>query len=304
MLNNILDSSKYVSDNSKYVSVNYEVLNEIISTSNFNDLKHWLNSYPFNVLDMTVDDLVVFLLVYHSICFSTWGNPKWKIDTDYGVLDGSFAIMYLLLNKYKKYGNYNMNFDEFCLLLKGNIEIPLLKERFNQIKIVINYLNNNSFYDNIKDKTIDIDLMNYIVSNFKFFKDERKYNNKIIPFYKRAQLLTSDILHIREIKENISVDYSNLIGCADYKIPQVMRNLGILKYNDELSNVVDNLLEIPVNSEMEVEIRANTLVVINYFYEKLNRKVPRIDINDYMWTLGQNKTKKITPYHRTRTINY
>ena len=58
--------------------------------------------------------------------------------------------------------------------------------------------------------------------------------------YKLAQLLTSDILHIRELKENIKVDYSHLVGCADYKIPQVMRGLGILEYNRKLADIIDN----------------------------------------------------------------
>ncbi len=38
-----------------------------------------------------------------------------------------------------------------------------------------------------------------------------------IKFQKLAQLLTSDILHVIEIKERKEVDYSNLLDCADYK---------------------------------------------------------------------------------------
>ena len=68
-------------------------------------------------------------------------------------------------------------------------------------------------------------------------------------FYKRAQLLTSDILHVREKLENVEVDYSNLAGCADYKIPQVMRCYGILEFNDELANLVDNKIEIEKDSK-------------------------------------------------------
>ena len=255
-------------------------------------------------MNMNIEDLVVYLLVYHSICFSTWGNPKWIITTSKGTLDGSYALMYLLLNKYKLDHNYDMTYEEFSTLLKVNIEIPLLKERYEQLCVVNDYLNKNNFYENIKNKTIDTQLFDYIVSTFIFFKDERVYNCKIIPFYKRVQLLVSDILHVREKLENINVNYSNLVGCADYKIPQVMRNLGILKYNDELSNLVDNLIELEVNSDMEIEIRANTIIVINYFYGRLNKEISRIDINDYMWTLGQDKTKINKPYHRTITINY
>ena len=99
---------------------------------------------------------------------------------------------------------------------------------------------NGNFYEFIKDITIDMELFNIIIKYFPNFNDERKYKEKTVYFYKLAQLLTSDILHIREIKENIKVDYSNLVGCADYKIPQVMRGLGILEYGVELSELIDN----------------------------------------------------------------
>ena len=102
----------------------------------------------------------------------------------------------------------------------------------------------------------------------------------------------------------MDVDCSHLRGCADYKIPQVMRCLGMIEFNEELSLKVDNLEEIPVNSEMEIEIRANDIVVIDYIYKELNMLVTHININDYIWLLGQDKEKMIKPYHRTRTMNY
>lgn len=101
------------------------------------------------------------------------------------------------------------------------------------------------------------------------FIDERTYDGTRIHIYKLAQLLTSDILHIREILENIKVDYSNLIGCADYKIPQTLRALGITEYNEELSNVIDTKQQINISSKYEVEIRASQIVVLDYIKSKL-----------------------------------
>ena len=135
-------------------------------------------------------------------------------------------------------------------------------------------------------------------------KDERTYNNQTIYFYKLAQLLTSDILHIREQKEKIEVDYTHLVGCADYKIPQVLRGLGILVYDKELSELVDNKKGVEENSIYEVEIRANMIVAINLIKKELNDKVDAIDINDIIWSFSQDKTKKLLPYHLTRTLSY
>ena len=106
------------------------------------------------------------------------------------------------------------------------------------------------------------------------------------------------------MSENIQVDYSNLLGCADYKIPQVMNSLGMLDYDYNLEYKLATRVEIEEGDPMEVEIRANDLVVIDYIYEKLDGKVCRMDINDYIWLLGQDKSKINKNYHRTKTIHY
>ena len=135
-------------------------------------------------------------------------------------------------------------------------------------------------------------------------EDTRTYDGKTIYFYKLAQLLTSDILHVIEIKEQRNVNYSNLVGCADYKIPQVMQGFGILEYDTELSSILETKTQIKENSEYEVEIRASMIVVVNYIYEQINKSIDRIDINDFIWSKGQDKTKKYKPYHLTRTTSY
>ena len=161
-----------------------------------------------------------------------------------------------------------------------------------------------SFYELIKDLNVDSQLFEFIVSNLDYFKDVSTYDGEEVLFYKRAQLLTSDILHVREKKEQIDVDYSHLIGCADYKIPQVMRCYGMLEFSESLADRVDNKVKLEEGSKEEVEIRSNTLKVIDYIYEKLDRKYSRMDINDFIWLLGQDKSKMTKPYHRTLTKHY
>ena len=310
MLDKIIKSCKYVTNNSKSVKINETNLDKFIGKIKKIETEHWLAFSPYNLLDLPTETIINFLLVYEAIDFSFWGNPKWTIDTDNGKEDGSIALLYAIL-KYVKERNTtdfsNITKDEFKEILKGNIEIPLFEERYNIIRNVSDIVNekmNGNFYTFIKGVNIDTELFEIIVKYFPNFKDERMYNDKKIYFYKLAQLLTSDILHIRELKENIKVDYSHLVGCSDYKIPQVMRGLGILEYSDKLSNIIDNKKEIEVNSEYEIEIRANMLVAIDLIKKKLENKVCAIDINDYIWSQGRNKTIELKPYHLTRNINY
>lgn len=306
ILDNILPTVKYVSDNSKYVTINYDKLDNIIKNIDLNKINFWLKDNPFNILDLNYIDIINFLFIYHTIglyCF--WGEPKWAITTEYGQLDGSYALMYLVLKRYKEHKDFNMTFEEFKLFLGGVGELPLIRSRYNNLVEMNKFIKKNgNFYDAIKNMYSDKELFTYIISNLKCYKDEEVYNGHTIYFYKRAQLLTSDILKVRELLEDVKVSYSNLVGCADYKIPQVMRNLGILEFDEELSFLVDNKILIDDNSTMEIEIRANTLIVIDYIANKLENKFNRNDINDYIWCLGQDKSKMIKPYHRTLTNHY
>ena len=309
MLNKILKTCNEVSKNSKHVHINEHAISETIKKLKSIKIEHWLSSNPYNILDLEIEDLINFFIVYSSIDYSFWGDPKWTIKTKDSEEDGAFALIYVLLElrNYKGHLNFEeITYEEFKRYLTGNIEIPLIKERYNaalSVSKVINTKMSGNFYQYTKDITNDVELFNLIIENFKVFKDERTYNGKRIYFYKLAQLVTSDILHIKELKEHIKTDYSNLVGCADYKIPQALRALNILEYDEELSAIVDNKIEIDENSEYEVEIRANMITVI----AKLKEKLPNfnsIDINDMIWELSHDKTLNLKPYHRTRTMSY
>ena len=298
-------STKYVQENSQNVKINYEKLDEIIKNINLKNNTHWLISNPFGILDMNIKDIMNYLLILHTIgdyCF--WGENKWSIETSEGVLDGTYAIMYLILKRMQSKESFNMTKNEFEYFLKGNNEIPLLDDRYKNLCLMNEYLKGRNFYDLIKDKTKDTELLTYLTQNLPYLEDVSTYKSESIYFYKRAQLMVSDILHIREYIEKVSVDYSNLMGCADYKIPQVLNNLGVLIYSKELDNKIMERQELKENSEEEVEIRACDLVAIDYIYQKLNGKISRMDINDYLWLLGQDKKKITKPYHRTLTSHY
>ena len=308
--NDILSTCRYVYEHSLYVKINEEQVEQLVHNFDFEGSKHWLASNPFGLLDLEVNDIVNFLVIYDSIDCSFWGNPKWTVDSDMGKIDGAFALMYSLIKLRSKKGHLDfekISYNEFTKFLKGNVDFPLLRERYDTVKQVSKVINskmNGNFYNFIKDVRSDIELFNIIIKYFPSFQDVRVYNNKTIYFYKLAQLLISDILHIREMKEHIQVDYSNLVGCADYKIPQVLRGLNILIYNETLAAIVDNKQEIRENSIYEIEIRANMIVAINMIKKKLGDKVISIDVNDFVWSLGQQKSLKFSPYHLTRTMSY
>lgn len=257
---------------------------------------------------MGIEKIVNFLLLFEAIDYSFWGSPKWSVKAQDMLIDGSEALLYKLLEYVRKSNNYDFSkvtFKEFSDILSGNIEIPLLEDRYNTLVNISNVVNdkmNGNFYEYIKEYTNDTDLFNLIIDNFSSFIDKREYNGKKIYFYKLAQLLTSDILHMRKLLENIQIDVSNLVGCADYKIPQTMRAIGILEYSNDLCKTIDSKLEIELSSSYEVEIRASMLVVIDYISKKIN--MDRIDINDFFFISKKAVKDIVKPYHLCRNVNY
>lgn len=309
MLENVIDSCKYVMNNAKFVTINYDKLEKYIATIDCKELKHWLSNNPYDIFGLGIDNVINFLLLFESIDYSFGGSPKWTIDTELGKKDGSDALLYVML-KYVREKSlddlYNITYNEFKIMLKGNIEIPFIKERYAtiiQISKIVKEKMNGSFYKYIYSIHRDFDLFQVIIDNFLCFKDEREYDKNIIYFYKLAQLLTSDVLHIREQIENIKVDYSHLVGCADYKIPQTLRALGLIEYNEELANLIDNKIEIEFSSKYEVEIRASMLVIIDYIKNKID-KSNAIDINDYFFIASKSVKSIVKPYHLCRNQNY
>ena len=134
MLDKIIKSCKYVANNSKSVKINETNLDKFIEKIKKVETEHWLGFSPYNLLNLSTEIIINFLLVYEAIDFSFWGNPKWTINTENGEEDGSIALLYALL-KYVKEKNTtdfsNITKEEFKEILKGNIEIPLFEERYN-----------------------------------------------------------------------------------------------------------------------------------------------------------------------------
>ena len=105
MLDKIIKSCKYVVKNSKSVKINEAKLDEFIETIKNIKTNHWLSYSPYDLLDLSTEKIINFLLVYESIDFSFWGDPKWTIDIEEGLKDGSDALLYAMLKYVKQTNN-------------------------------------------------------------------------------------------------------------------------------------------------------------------------------------------------------
>lgn len=315
----ILETTKFVIENSDLVRLNHERLLEFSNSFDHGKAEHWLSAAPFDFFHFSEDDKLHFVILFNALSFCYWGEPKWTVEYQGKTYDGAWGMI-LALGRGIEEDAELLDYD-FCSkiskeklahILRGNTDIPLLEERWTILREI--GLNMNAKFDG-KARNLIIEaggdaqkLLALIVQNFPSFLDVSPYKNEQVYFLKRAQLLVADIYQIFEGKgfgklKNIDA----LTACADYKLPQILRKLGILEYTTALAEKIDAKTEIVHSSPEEVELRANTIWAVELIKQEVQKRSPQImsfEVNDHLWLATQEKFPDDKPYHRTRTTAY
>jgi hypothetical protein len=318
-MNKVLESTRVVIERAKEVRINKEKIAGFCKDFRESHINHWMASAPFNMQTLGEKEKLHFLLVFNSISFSYWGTPNWTVECNGKKFNGSFGMI-AALGKAVEQGipildmKYLSKISEEDLekILQANTKIPLFEERLAFLREIGTTVSKNfggDFNNLLAQADGDaLKLLDLIVSNFSIFEDSSEYQGKKIFFLKRAQLLVADIFLAFKGKgignfKNIG----EMTACADYKLPMVLRKLGILSYSKALSEKIDKRAEIPHGSSEEIEIRASTIWASELIKQKLKEKIPNLDsihVNDRIWLLGQDKSFAEKPYHLTRTTAY
>ncbi len=129
-----------------------------------------------------------------------------------------------------------------------------------------------------------------------------------VPLLKRAQILAADLAGALAGTElAITKDLELLTAFADYKVPQVLRHLGVLRYAEPLSRWIHDREPIPANHPYEVAIRAGTVQACERIVaaaRELGLAITAAELDWRLWRLGQSLPGGVEPYHRTRTTHY
>ena len=145
----------------------------------------------------------------------------------------------------------------------------------------------------------------YISKEFTSFHDVSNYKGKKIIFNKRNRLLIRDLYYISKTVNGNIKNIDNIKGCADYNLPRYFRDEGIFIYAESLMRIIDEEIEITSGSNIEVELRANTIYVIELIKEKL-KKVGKttnsLELDGILWNLSKIQRKTLP--HHTRSIYY
>lgn len=316
----ILSSTKPILENLTEVKIVEEKINQLIEKINEEELK--TPEINYTRYSWVPENLIRMIFLFNTINYCYWakkGDLKWTVEINGQKDDGATGLFYCLENKVKENnklleGNYlsKLSPEELAKILKGNTEIPLLKERLACLneagKILEEKFSGDYLNIYLQSGNDALKLVDLMVVNFSSFNDISPYNDQTLSFYKRAQLnakMVADALIFYGQKTLENLD--KLTAFADYKVPQILRKLEILEYSADLSQKIDNYEIIPAHSKEEVEIRVATIWAVEKIKDKLKPKFPFVTspyADGMLWNFDQVKTPDDKPYHRTYTIAY
>jgi hypothetical protein len=197
-------------------------------------------------------------------------------------------------------------------IFAGEGEIPLFKERLSNLReagrIVLSDWDGDIVHLLEETRGSAVKTVQRVVASFPSFQDEARYRGHTVFFWKRAQLFVAD-LHGAFSGQGWGQydDIHELTAFADYKLPQVLRELGILSYHSVLADRVDSRQNLIPGEEEEIEIRAMTIWAVEELKKAFSGKEKEMTsaaVDQWLWQLGQLEAFRKRPYHRCRTIFY
>ncbi|MEK7618151.1 MAG: queuosine salvage family protein [Patescibacteria group bacterium] len=320
---NILASTKRVMENANFVSLDLEAVKTkapliaeyLKANAEFPDHGHNLSG------DFNTDAQLVFFESMMGFCFWAMpGEPKWSVALESGEkVDGWYGVC----------AAFKRAFDEGVPVADAKFlesvaekqvkhifrsatkaEIPLLQRRvaiLNKNAAMLKKAFGGQAVNLIDAAERDaVKLFKLLLDFFPSYKDVTVYKEREVVFLKIAHLLALDYEYRLPHKQRPFLkNFDKLCVFADYKLPQLLRMDGILKYNDQLSAVVDSYKIIPVGTPEEVEIRSGAV----WGVELIRQQIPEfttVQIGHAIWLASQDQAlqSKIKPYHRTLTTFY
>jgi hypothetical protein len=279
----------------------------------------WNSLYHFSG---KAEDMVSYLLVLDSLNFCFWPAPekvRWEIEYESKRLSGYYALA-ISLKRCIESGIPITRADYLAELTSGTLqqilggmgELQLMENRaqiLNELgRLLVEEYDGEAYRLIEAAESSAVKLVILLVEKLTSFQDVAEYAGHKVFFYKRAQISVADLYGAFDGKDYGNFkDIDRLTAFADYKLPQVLRHLGILRYERSLEEKVAQRILIVAGNPEEVEIRANTIWAVELIRQELRRmgrNLRAFEIDWILWNLGQKREFKASPYHRTKTIFY
>ena len=138
------------------------------------------------------------------------------------------------------------------------------------------------------------------IGSWPSFSDSSRYDELMLPFLKRAQILASDLARAGVAEFG---DLDRLTMFADNLVPHVLRVDGILQLDPDLIRRIGNGELIEHDSREEVEIRACALHAVELIVGA-RPGACAAQVDEVLWLRGQDRRYKASPRHRSRCTAY
>ena len=271
-----------------------------------------------------------WVLALDALNFCFWSarpdpNDRWRVERAGVAYDGYWALVAALrrgvddgFEPWNPTALANITDREVAHLLRpsrlGSPEIPLLAERGTNLRelgrgLLAAYPEGEAAARLIAAAGGSAGVLAGIVARrFPSFHDVATLDGREVRFFKRAQILVAD-LHGAFAGEGLGRfdDLEALTAFADYKVPQVLRGLGALRYHADLAETIAARRLIPAGSRAEIEIRAATVWACEGIRQAVaarGRRMASFEIDWALWRRGQSLGADVAPYHRTETVFY
>jgi hypothetical protein len=138
-----------------------------------------------------------------------------------------------------------------------------------------------------------------VLAGWIAFADTSLYQDRQVPFYKRAQLAAAD-LHRAGVAELPGVE--QMTAFADNLVPHVLRVDGILRLDPGLTVRIETEKQLVHGSPEEVELRACAVHAIELLAATC--ELDPAEIDSALWNRGRDRRYKSLPRPRSRNIAY
>ncbi|BDA49250.1 Queuosine salvage protein [Coccomyxa sp. Obi] len=286
-------------------AMSYQELEDLTSDRAFDADLHFIDNGPLTVL---------YLLCVDSINFCFWPQRGLEYEHLARGLKEALIRDKQALDPHKL---ANINGNQLQKLLSLTTPMPAQDRRAELLREVGQQL--LSKFDGRPENLIAqaegsaVSLVDLIANCFPGFQDCTMYRGRQVWFLKRAQIFVGDVWGAFQGQGlGRFDDISELSMFADYRVPVVLRQMGILVYSARLANTVDKGQELAAGSEEEVEIRACTIQAVEEMKSALRERSSRdgcpvphsVQLDWFLWERGERERETAPPHHRTLTTFY
>ena len=313
----VLDSTRAVVEQAKQVRIDDAAIEQWAKTVGPRDLKQH-NVELYGYLAGNEAKLANIILLIDALNFCFWSsNPiqvEWRGKT-YERFN-AFFVSVILAARYEP-GWYDPKFwldvpeQDIRAALGGKGELLLMDERVRIIRetarTVIDRFDGQFIHaiESVSHRAWPLAVL--LMTEFDSFRDVANYGGQVVYFMKRAQICALDIAVAWQIHEQGALSgLEELTAFADYRVPQVLRHLEILKLTPELAEIVDSESELASGSAEEVELRAASIHAVDRMVRRLGdsgKPATAWQVDVYLWELA-HREEMAAKHHRTRTVYY